>query len=99
MNCSGTGLEKGTIKGYAHKVRTEKEEVIYESDFIVPAGFGEIGAVFVENEHHKEMFLNNIVLDGLPNGPIHFNCSSWVHSKFDNPIKRIFFSNKVSYPF
>lgn len=92
-------MEKGTIKGYARKVRHEKEEVIYESEFIVPAGFGEVGAILVENEHHKEMFLNNIVLDGLHNGPIHINCSSWVHSKFDNPKKRIFFTYKVLYLF
>ncbi|KAJ9685776.1 hypothetical protein PVL29_017755 [Vitis rotundifolia] len=95
---SGTGLEKGTIKGYAHKVRHEQEEVIYESELIVPASFGEVGAILVENEHHKEMFLNNIVLDGLPNGPIHINCNSWVHSKFDNPKKRIFFTNKSYLP-
>ena len=99
MIWAATGLEKETIKGYAKKVKTENDEVIYESEFKVPAGFGEVGAILVQNELHKEMFLNNIVLDGFPNSPIHFNCSSWVHSIYENPSKRIFFSNKVSFLF
>ncbi len=68
----------------------------YESSFEVPADFGEVGAVLVENEHHKEKFLKDIILTGFPNGPVHINCSSWVHSKFDNPHKRVFFASKVS---
>lgn len=70
----------------------------YEFDFEVPSEFGEIGAVLVENEHHKEMYFKTISLDGFPNGTIDFVCDSWVHSKNDNPEKRIFFTNKVSHP-
>ncbi|KAL0006657.1 hypothetical protein SO802_008159 [Lithocarpus litseifolius] len=44
------------------------------------------------------MYLNNIVLKGFPNGPLHFTCNSWVHSKYDNPHKRIFFTNKSFLP-
>ena len=67
----------------------------YEAKFVIPAEFGEVGAILVENEHHKEMYLKDIVLDGLPFGSLHFTCNSWVHSKFDNPEKRIFFTNRV----
>lgn len=91
-----TGLERETIKAYAHKVSQKDDEVKYEGIFVVPASFGQVGAVLLENEHHKEMYLSNIVLEGFPNGPLHFTCNSWLHSKYDNPHKRIFFNNKVS---
>lgn len=90
-----TGNEKGTIKGYARRVQRKGAEVKYECNFKVPCDFGKVGAVLVENEHHKETFLQDIVIDGSDDGPITVSCSSWVHSKYDNPEKRIFFSNKV----
>jgi len=92
----GTGLEKETIKGYVHRTSDAKEEVKYESSFDVPADFGEVGAILVENKPHKEMFLKDIILNGFPNGPVHINCNSWVHSRNDDPQKRVFFANKVS---
>ncbi|XVF47463.1 hypothetical protein PTKIN_Ptkin03bG0110500 [Pterospermum kingtungense] len=95
-----TELEKETIKGYAHRVKQESDDVTYEAEFKVGSDFGEIGGVLVENEHHKEMYLENIVLDGFSNGldPISIQCNSWVHSKYDNPQKRIFFTNKSYLP-
>ncbi|GMY22297.1 linoleate 13S-lipoxygenase 2-1, chloroplastic-like [Fagus crenata] len=93
-----TGLERETIKAYAHKVSHKDDEVKYEGIFVVPASFGQVGAVLLENEHHKEMYLSNIVLEGFPNGPLHFTCNSWLHSKYDNPHKRIFFNNKSYLP-
>ncbi|RVX13011.1 Linoleate 13S-lipoxygenase 2-1, chloroplastic [Vitis vinifera] len=59
---------------------------------------GRLVAVLVQNEQRSEMYLKYIVLNGLPIGPITFNCCSWVHSKFDNPEKRIFFTNKSYLP-
>ncbi|THG16231.1 hypothetical protein TEA_010521 [Camellia sinensis var. sinensis] len=94
-----TGLEKETIKGYAHRKSQEKDEVKYECNFVIPEGYGEIGAVLVENEHHKEMYLKNIVFHGFPpGGPVDVTCNSWVASKFDSPHKRIFFTNKSYLP-
>lgn len=92
------GLQKETIKGYAHRSKAEDGVVKYEADFVVPTEFGEVGAVLVENEHHKEMYLNDILLEGLPFGSVHFTCNSWVHAKFDNPEKRVFFTNKSYLP-
>lgn len=90
-----TGREKETIKGFASKT-VEKDGVAkYECEFNVNGAFGFIGAVLVENEHHKEMYLEEIVLDGLLNGPVTLSCRSWVASKFDNPQKRVFFVDKV----
>ncbi|GLU19406.1 hypothetical protein SLE2022_356600 [Rubroshorea leprosula] len=93
-----TGLEKSTIEAFAHRVGKENGDVKYEADFEVPLDFGKVGAVFVENEHHKEMFLDDIVIDGFPQGPVTISCGSWVHSKHDNPQKRAFFANKCYLP-
>ena len=51
-----TGLERETIKAYAHRVSHKSDEVKYESSFAVPASFGKVGAILLENEHHKEMY-------------------------------------------
>ncbi|KAJ7980725.1 Lipoxygenase [Quillaja saponaria] len=91
-------LEKDTIKGYAQKSKQIEDEVKYETDFELPQDFGEVGAVLVENEHHKEMYLKDIVLNGFPSGPVNLTCKSWVHSKHDNPVKRVFFTNKSYLP-
>ncbi|KAK2641327.1 hypothetical protein Ddye_023090 [Dipteronia dyeriana] len=94
-----TGLEKPTIKGYAHTSKKLKEgEVTYEAEFQVQAEFGEVGAILVENEHHKEMYVQDIVLDGFINGPLRIHCASWVHSKHDRKHKRVFFTNKSFLP-
>ncbi|KAI6669507.1 hypothetical protein NL676_004392 [Syzygium grande] len=93
-----TRQEKGTIKGYARKKSQNVEEVTYECEFEVGEEFGEVGAILVENEHHKEMYLKGIILDGLVGGPLSITCDSWVHSKFDNPQKRVFFTNKCYLP-
>ncbi|TKY67437.1 Linoleate 13S-lipoxygenase 2-1 [Spatholobus suberectus] len=93
-----TKLEKETIKGYAHKANQSAEKVTYEAEFEVPESFGEIGAIFVENEHHREMFIKDVVLDGFILGPVNISCNSWVHSKYDNPVKRVFYPNKSYLP-
>ena len=86
-------MEKTPIKGFAKKKSESKDEVKYECKFTVPQEFGEIGAILVENEHHKEMHFMDIALD---NG-LTVNCNSWVAPNSDNPNKRIFFTDKVSH--
>ncbi|KAJ9555298.1 hypothetical protein OSB04_009912 [Centaurea solstitialis] len=93
-----TGLTKDTIKHYAHRSGLDLKDVTYVAEFEVPKDFGEIGAILIENEHHKEMYLETIDLEGFPNGTITLNPNSWVHSKFDNREKRIFFTNKSYLP-
>ena len=84
------------MEAFAHRESQEGDEVKYEAKFSVPKGFGEIGGVLVTNEHHKEMYLNDIVLTtGDETTALNIDCRSWVHSKFDNPEKRIFFTTKV----
>lgn len=95
-----TGLEKETVKSYAHvQLGIQKiGEVKLEAKFTVPEDFGEVGAVLIENQRFKELFIDNIVLEGFPKGPLTISCNSWVHSKHDNPTKRIFFNNKSYLP-
>ncbi|KAK1426305.1 hypothetical protein QVD17_14976 [Tagetes erecta] len=91
-----TGLKKDTIKDYAHRTDRKANEITYLAEFEVPMNFGSIGAILIENEHHKEVFVDSVVIEGSPDDPITASCKSWIHSKFDNPEKRIFFVDKVS---
>ncbi|RDX61857.1 Linoleate 13S-lipoxygenase 2-1, chloroplastic, partial [Mucuna pruriens] len=93
-----TKQEKKSINGFARRTHQSAEEVKYEAEFEVPKSFGEIGAILVENEHHREMFIKEIVLDGFELGPVNFSCNSWVHAKNDSPVKRVFFPNKLYLP-
>ncbi|KAF3452585.1 hypothetical protein FNV43_RR03018 [Rhamnella rubrinervis] len=95
---SETGTEKSTIKAYAHKSGNDDNETKYESSFNIPADFGTVGGVLVENENHKEMFLKDIVLEFTDGTAVNFTCNSWLHSKYDNPHKRVFFTNKSYLP-
>ncbi|RLN07160.1 lipoxygenase 2.3, chloroplastic-like [Panicum miliaceum] len=92
-----TGLEKERVTAFAHKTLVEGR---YEAEFQVPASFGPVGAVLVENEHHKETFIREIklVTGGDTSSAVTFDCNSWVHSKFDNPEKRVFFTLKSFLP-
>ncbi|KAL4556853.1 hypothetical protein LXL04_035018 [Taraxacum kok-saghyz] len=66
----------------------------YKCNFDIPEDLGEIGAVLVKNEYNKKMFFKTIVLSNN----VTFTCESWVASKFDNPDKRIFFTDKSYLP-
>ncbi|KAI5406937.1 hypothetical protein KIW84_053261 [Lathyrus oleraceus] len=94
-----TKSEKETIKAHAHEIQKTENDVRFEATFELPVDFGNVGAVLVQNEHDKEIFLNNIVLDGFPNGPIHLSCQSWIQPNHtDTPTKRVFFTNKMYLP-
>ncbi|KAL5765029.1 hypothetical protein ACOSQ2_017623 [Xanthoceras sorbifolium] len=93
-----TGLEKTTIKDHANRSVFERDgtDISYKADFKVPLDFGELGAIYVGNEHNEEMFVKDVVIEGFPNGPITINCDSWVQSK--NKEKRVFFTYKSYLP-
>ncbi|KAD5508749.1 hypothetical protein R6Q59_030635 [Mikania micrantha] len=85
-----------TVKAYARYDALDFHINVYtyKCNFDVPEGFGEIGAILVENEYSKKMFFKTINLD---NG-VTFTCESWVQSKSDDPKKRIFFTDKSYLP-
>ncbi|KAF3637206.1 Lipoxygenase 2.3, chloroplastic [Capsicum annuum] len=93
-----TGIEKPNIEAFARRGRNVNGDKIYEAEFVIPEDFGGVGAVLVENQHQKQMYVKNIVIDGFVHGKVDITCNSWVHSKFDNPDKRIFFTNKSYLP-
>ncbi|XP_057431129.1 linoleate 13S-lipoxygenase 2-1, chloroplastic-like [Lotus japonicus] len=93
-----SNLERMTRKGDANKTQEKVNEVQYEVTFQLPACFGNVGAVLVENDYHNEVFLRKIVLEGFPDGPVHLTCESWVQPKHDSPIKRVFFTDKSYLP-
>lgn len=87
--------KEAILKDWFKKKDLKAEKVVYSTEFMVDSSFGDPGAITVLNRHNKEFFLENIVVEGFPCGPVHFTCDSWVHSIKDQPKKRIFFSNKV----
>ncbi|PHT59201.1 Linoleate 13S-lipoxygenase 2-1, chloroplastic [Capsicum baccatum] len=93
-----TGIEKPNIEAFARRGRNVNGDKIYEAEFVIPEDFGGVGAVLVENQHQKQMYVKNIVIDGFVHGKVDITCNSWVHSKFDNSDKRIFFTNKSYLP-
>ncbi|KAF5773558.1 putative linoleate 13S-lipoxygenase [Helianthus annuus] len=90
-----SGKEKETIKAYARPLNNGSKLHKYQCEFKVPYDFGDIGAVLVENQHRQEAYIKDIVLD---DGSMIFPCESWVHSKYENPDKRIFFTDKSYLP-
>ncbi|KMT14428.1 hypothetical protein BVRB_4g072060 [Beta vulgaris subsp. vulgaris] len=97
----GTTLDKKPIEAPAKlniTLQHENNETKYEAKLQVHENYGEVGAILVTNEHRKEMYIKDIVLEGLPQGVVKITCESWVHSKFDNPEKRVFFTNKGYLP-
>jgi hypothetical protein len=83
------------VKGFVH---ITLKEGTYEGKMSVPASFGPVGAVLVENQHHEEMFIKDIKLitGGDESTTVTFDVGSWVHSKFDNPEPRVFFTIRVT---
>lgn len=98
---SETGEEKPTIKGLALGVlgKDDDANIKYKAELKIPASFGDVGAILVESDQLTEMYLQDIVLDGLPNGPVNLTCDSWIQPKIVDKQKRIFFTNKVSFRF
>lgn len=97
----GTTLDNKSIRAPAKLnifLNRKGNETKYEAKLQVPEDFGEFGAILVSNEHRREMFIKDIVLEGLPQGVVKVHCESWVHSKYDNPEMRIFFTNKAYLP-
>ncbi|XP_045809749.1 linoleate 13S-lipoxygenase 2-1, chloroplastic-like [Trifolium pratense] len=91
--------EKEMVKGSAQCIEEKDDEERYEAEFELYKDFGKVGAILIENEQHKEVFLKTIVLHGFPDGPLNFTCNSWIQPKNDSPDeKRVFFTHKPYLP-
>ncbi|XP_058078910.1 linoleate 13S-lipoxygenase 3-1, chloroplastic-like [Magnolia sinica] len=91
-------VSQAVLKDWLQKANLRAERVKYTAEFTVDSSFGVPGAITVSNKHQKEFFLESIVIEGFACGPVHFVCNSWVQSRKDHPVKRIFFSNMPYLP-
>lgn len=94
----GKRTKESALKGWLLQTAREDNTMECTANFTVSADFGCPGAILVTNQHDKEIFLESIAVEGFNSEPIYFPCHSWVHSKKDNPEKRIFFSNQPYLP-
>ncbi|KAM0891089.1 hypothetical protein ACQ4PT_026634 [Festuca glaucescens] len=100
---SQTGREKTPIPGDAYYWGTDPvcgHEFLLEATFDVPVSFGPIGAVLVENEHDKKMFLISIVVAPGNNesASVTFEGNSWIKPRSADTVKHVFFSLKSYLP-
>eukprot|EP01018_Ginkgo_biloba_P006620 Gb_10646 [translate_table: standard] len=95
---SGKRSKESALKNWLHKSIRPAQKVEYSTEFTISSDFGQPGAIIVTNQHQNEFYIETIVLEGFIGGPVYFQCNSWVHSKKDSPLKRIFFSNKPYLP-
>lgn len=96
---SGTLMEKDPVEDYAQRVWFDGESADekYECVFDMPEDFGTVGAIRIQNQHHRDIFIKEMELE-LPSGSVTFSCHSWVAPKSVDPAKRIFFSSKSYIP-
>ncbi|KAF8117909.1 hypothetical protein N665_0008s0247 [Sinapis alba] len=92
-----TLMEKKPVEDYAQRVWFETPDEKYECVFDMPEDFGTVGAIRIQNQHHREIFIKDMELE-LPSGTVTFACHSWISPKSVDPTKRIFFSNKSYIP-
>ncbi|CAA7015628.1 unnamed protein product [Microthlaspi erraticum] len=88
---------KDPVEEYAQRVWCSGLDEKYECVFDMPADFGTVGAIRIQNQNDRERFIKEMQLE-LPSGPVTFTCNSWVSPKSVDPAKRIFFSNKSYLP-
>ncbi|KAK4259830.1 hypothetical protein QN277_006121 [Acacia crassicarpa] len=89
-----TKVSKNAVLEFMKDMRMESPRTTYKVQFEIDSDFGLPGAITVVNKYEKEIFLEDIVIEGM----FHFSCNSWVQPENHNPEKRIFFSNKVHLP-
>ncbi|XP_059632514.1 probable linoleate 9S-lipoxygenase 5 [Cornus florida] len=58
------------------------------------------GAFIIRNHHHSQLYLKTVILDDVPghDGPVIFECNSWVYPKHRYKYNRVFFANKTYLP-
>ncbi|XP_054777049.1 lipoxygenase 3, chloroplastic-like [Prosopis cineraria] len=87
-------VSKNAVLECMKDVKVGNPRTTYKVEFEIDSGFGLPGAITVLNKYEKELFLEDIVIEGI----FHFPCNSWVQPEKLHPEKRIFFTNKVHLP-
>ncbi|KAI9079311.1 hypothetical protein K1719_038712 [Acacia pycnantha] len=87
-------VSKNAVLDCMKDMRMGSPRTTYKVQFEIDSDFGLPGAITVVNKYENELFLEDIVIEGI----FHVSCNSWVQPENHNPEKRIFFSNKVHLP-
>ncbi|TVU08175.1 hypothetical protein EJB05_41566 [Eragrostis curvula] len=97
-----TGLEWGTASRKATYRGGLNHHYTFEAIFNVPASFGTVGAVRLDNDYRQEMFIKEIMVfpDGDESRAVNFYCESWVvdNEQCGNDDRRTFFPLKSYLP-
>ncbi|KAL7105215.1 hypothetical protein ACP275_07G030300 [Erythranthe tilingii] len=74
-----------------------KDEASFDVVFNWDESHGIPGAFIIRNHHHSQFYLKSLTLEDFPSheGPIHFDCNSWVYPTHRYKYERVFFTNKT----
>ena len=86
---------KKTILDCSKNLTIGTQSATFKVQFVVDSTFGVPGAITVVNRYEKELFLESVIIEGV----VRFSCNSWVQPENIIAHKRIFFSDKVNFPF
>ncbi|XP_078444696.1 lipoxygenase 3 [Wolffia australiana] len=89
---------EAVLGGWTEKMKAGGDKAVLTAEFTSDSSFGTPGAAVLTNRHHREFFVESIVVEGFLSGPAHFSCHSWVQSCWEQPDKRVFFSDKPCLP-
>ncbi|XP_060967000.1 lipoxygenase 2, chloroplastic [Cannabis sativa] len=99
-----TGKQR-KMKCFPESKKGGKEDKVmnYEAKVDIPKDFGDVGAVIIENDFEREIYMKTISLHYHSSDDkfVNFSCESWVQSKRDVPRDqqlRLFFSDKSYLP-
>ncbi|TVU08176.1 hypothetical protein EJB05_41567, partial [Eragrostis curvula] len=75
-----TGMERETASQQATYVDSRDDLYMFEATIDVPASFGTVGAVRLDNDYEHEMFIKDVKVfpDGDESCTVSFYCDSWV---------------------
>ncbi|GJM97973.1 hypothetical protein PR202_ga14943 [Eleusine coracana subsp. coracana] len=97
-----TGEEKTTGQIEAKYVSNKDDFYTFEASIKVSGSFGTVGAVRLDNDHEREMFIKDVTVfpDGDESDAVSFHCESWVidNEKNFNDDRRVFFPLKSYLP-
>ncbi|XP_021753065.1 linoleate 13S-lipoxygenase 2-1, chloroplastic-like [Chenopodium quinoa] len=91
-----TSVSGKELEEHAYRIWSLHTE--FSASFKIRDDFGDVGVISITNEQKEEVFIQKIVLASSSSGCSEIICNSWLHSKYDNPEPRVFFTHKPCLP-